>query len=94
MVDQVDDRTGSSDNVLKGPGLEKWTSFLDNLQLREVYQAFHTHYALTSNHYKLSSPRLDRIYTNLWDSEIASLEPQAKIHLTSGADALREFRRL
>jgi ribonuclease HI/exonuclease III len=94
MVDRVEDRSGSSDNILKGPSLEKWTSFLDKLHLREVHQSSHTHYALTTDHYKSSSSRLDRIYTNLWDSEIASLEPQSKIHLSSGAEALKEFRRL
>jgi exonuclease III len=94
MVDHYEDRTGSLDNILKGHWLEKWTSFLNNLQLREVHQTSHTHYSLTLDASKSNSARLDRIYTNLLDSEIASLEPQARIHFTSGAEALREFRRL
>ena len=54
MVDRVEDRSGSSDNILKGPSLEKWTSFLDKLNLREVHQSSHTHFALTTNHCKSS----------------------------------------
>ena len=94
MVDHFDDRSGSIDNILKGHWLEKWKSFLNNLKLREVHQACHTHFALTSEANKSNSARLDRIYTSLLDSEIASLEPQAQVHFSSGADALREFRRL
>ena len=89
MVDQIEDRAGSVDNILKGPCLEKWNNFLDKLQLREVHQTSHTHFTFSSSIGKSNSAKLDRIYTSLWDSEIAALEPQARIHFASGSDALK-----
>ncbi len=52
-----------------------------------------THFFITSPVEACRSSRIDRIYCTLWDDELLVVRPATFIPNTSGAEALREFKR-
>ena len=95
MVDSPDDCTSpSSYLILQNKHLEEWTNLLEGLGLREIEQNSHTHFFITSPVEACRSSRIDRTYCTLRDDELLVVRPATFIPNTSGAEALREFKRL
>ena len=91
MTDKAEDSPSEGSYLhMKGGILLAWEALLTKLNLVELHQPTHTHYAMLEKLEKCRSSRIDRIYSSLTAADLAIIVPIVFISPT-GSRSLSEY---